>query len=201
MLSDNSVCIVEKGLPKVNVHGVNLIYDSNVYCKTYYSDSECNSIHRDCDLPALYIYNQDDECILELWCRNGKVHRENGPALKCYYKDVATLIEWYRDGRRHREDDEPAVSSYDESGEIITEKWCIDGKLHRENGPAVITYFKNGNRHYESWFVEGLQHRDDGPALTNWCDKNRPNDIASQYWFRNGEVVFPSGWSSVIFRG
>ena len=74
------------------------------------------------------------------WYRDGKLHREDGPAVEFADGDK----EWYRDGKRHREDG-PAVESA--NGDKL---WYRDDKLHREDGPAVES--ANG---YKAWYREG----------------------------------------------
>jgi hypothetical protein len=67
----------------------------------------------------------------------GKLHRENGPAIEWADGD-----KWYYiNGKRHREDG-PAIEHRDGA------KWYyINGKLHREDGPAV-EYAKGGKSYY-----------------------------------------------------
>ena len=76
------------------------------------------------------------------WFLNGKVHREDGPAVEWKHG----LKEWYVNGLRHREDG-PAMEW--ESG---AKRWYVDGKLHREDGPAVET--KSGEK---EWYVQCQQ--------------------------------------------
>lgn len=64
--------------------------------------------------------------IIRYFDSNGKLHRQNGPAIE--YADGTR--QWYRDGKRHRENG-PAVEYADG-----TCCWYRDGKLHREDGPA-----------------------------------------------------------------
>jgi hypothetical protein len=61
------------------------------------------------------------------WWLNGKLHREDGPAVECADGHKS----WYLKGKRHREDG-PAI----EWAEGI-KQWYLNGKLHREDGPAV----------------------------------------------------------------
>jgi len=63
----------------------------------------------------------------KIWYRNGKLHRESGPAIE--FADGSKC--WYRDGKRHRESG-PAVEYANGNKE-----WYRNGKLHRESGPAV----------------------------------------------------------------
>ncbi len=61
------------------------------------------------------------------YIKNGKRHREDGPAVEWDDGDE----DWYRNGELHREDG-PAVEWADG-----TKWWCINGKRHREDGPAI----------------------------------------------------------------
>ena len=58
---------------------------------------------------------------IQIWKKNGKLHREDGPAIT----DSNGTKFWYLNGERHREDG-PAVIYYDG-----TEVWWVDGKRHR----------------------------------------------------------------------
>jgi hypothetical protein len=78
----------------------------------------------------------------EQWYLNGKKHRENGPAMT-HPKGWFT---WYKNGEIHREGTEPA--SYTEASTI----WALNGKYHREDGPAVIT-----NEGFKSWWLNGIK--------------------------------------------
>jgi hypothetical protein len=59
---------------------------------------------------------------------NGKLHRDNGPAVE---SADGKYTRWYRHGKLHREDG-PAVE--DPNGH---KEWFVNGKRHREGGPAV----------------------------------------------------------------
>jgi len=59
--------------------------------------------------------------------KNGKLHREDGPAIEFANGNKY----WWIDGKRHREDG-PAIEYNNGNKE-----WWINGKLHREDGPAV----------------------------------------------------------------
>ena len=74
------------------------------------------------------------------WYLNGKLHREDGPAVE--YADGGKW--WYINGKLHREDG-PAIE--DAAG---GKWWCINGKLHREDGPAVEC--PSGSK---AWYLNG----------------------------------------------
>jgi hypothetical protein len=61
------------------------------------------------------------------WKVNGKLHREDGPAIERTNGDRF----YYKNGRIHRDGGEPAVIT------DIYVMWCKDGQYHREDGPAI----------------------------------------------------------------
>lgn len=67
---------------------------------------------------------------------NGKLHRENGPAIE--YADGDKY--WYLNGKLHREDG-PAIEHANGN-----KHWFLNGKHHRENGPA--TEYEDGSKYY-----------------------------------------------------
>lgn len=77
------------------------------------------------------------------WFLNGKLHREDGPAIE----DTGGSNFWFQNGKRHREDG-PAVE-WDDG----TKKWYLNGKLHREDGPALE--YADGTKH---WFLNGEEY-------------------------------------------
>lgn len=103
---------------------------------------------------------------MRTWWRNGKRHRDDGPAVE--WPDG--YREWWRDGQRHR-DDGPAVERAD--GYRV---WYRDGQRHRDDGPAVE--HADG---YREWYRYGQWHRDDGPAV-EYVDGRRE-------WWRDGKRV------------
>jgi len=71
----------------------------------------------------------------------GKLHREDGPAIE--YKGGDKY--YYLNGKFHREDG-PAVELA--NGDKY---FYINGKLHREDGPAIE--YKNG---YKAYYINGV---------------------------------------------
>ena len=69
------------------------------------------------------------------WYKNGKLHREEGPAIE--WADGPK--EWYKNGQRHREDG-PAIEYCN------GKEWWVNGQYHREDGPAVE--YINGHKEY-----------------------------------------------------
>ena len=74
------------------------------------------------------------------WYLNGKLHREDGPAMR----SASGYKFWYLNGKRHREDG-PAIEYA--SGSKF---WCLKGKRHREDGPAIE--YADGNKF---WYLSG----------------------------------------------
>ena len=85
--------------------------------------------------PICTINNYGDK----IWRLNGKLHREDGPAIK----RVDGTKEWYLNDLRHREDG-PAIEWADEH-----KHWFLHGLLHREDGPAIE--YPDG---YKEWFYQ-----------------------------------------------
>jgi hypothetical protein len=95
-----------------------------------------DEVHRE-DGPAHIVYPEvtkgGGHGMLEIWYKNGKIHRENEPAI-------------ISEGGYYR---------YIETGEIAstyspTKTWYLDGKVHRADGPARIEGEGNGWR--RTWF-------------------------------------------------
>ena len=68
-----------------------------------------------------------DEDGNKIWRLNGKLHREDGPAIQF----ISGRRDWYINDKLHREDG-PAIEDYDG-----TKYWFINYKRHREDGPAI----------------------------------------------------------------
>lgn len=76
------------------------------------------------------------------WYLNGKLHREDGPAVEYANGEKC----WYLNGKRHREDG-PAIEYV--NGD---RKWYLNGNLHREDGTAVE--YANGDKY---WYLNGKE--------------------------------------------
>jgi len=77
------------------------------------------------------------------WYLNGKLHREDGPAIEWVDGDK----EWYLNGERHRTEG-PAIE-YTNG----TKEWYLNGERHRENGPAVEYAYG-----YKAWYLNGKKY-------------------------------------------
>jgi len=75
---------------------------------------------------------------IKQWRFNGKLHREDGPAVEL----PGGTKQWYLNGKRHREDG-PAIEYANG-----TKEWYLNGKRHREDGPAIER--ANGGK---SWYI------------------------------------------------
>jgi hypothetical protein len=114
------------------------------------------------------IYDARGNLIIRCWYKDGKLHREDGPAGIQYNKDGHKMGErWYKNGQLHREDS-PAEIRYGYNGKIVYEAWAKNGRTHRENGPAIINYWMNGLKSAEIWVYKNKLHRTDGPAVIEY---------------------------------
>ncbi len=91
--------------------------------------------------PAVAVRNADSSVVQ--YFRDGKLHREGGPAVAACYAHGPTEERYYRDGRLHREDG-PASINRNADGSM-EEEYCRNGKRHRDDGPAHIVRFADGS--------------------------------------------------------
>jgi antitoxin component YwqK of YwqJK toxin-antitoxin module len=114
-------------------------------------------LSKDSGLDHEIVYYIDDNRKIrrEEWSKDGRYHREDGPARIYYYRNGNIEHKaWYRDGKQHREDG-PAGIGYDQDSTIQREGWYINDKLHREDGPARIVYHSNGKIKSEQYYIDG----------------------------------------------
>ena len=90
----------------------------------------------------------------EEWRLNGKLHRVDGPAVKC----SDGYEEWCLNGKKHRVDG-PAIKWSDGY-----ESWYLNDKLHRVDGPAVKR--PNGSEEYWLNGVEVTKEEVMGHTIT-----------------------------------
>lgn len=153
------------------------------------------------DFPAYYKQNRHF-CVIA-WLKDGKLHREGGPAYIEYKKrqgvefsdfknlgdvpdeDIKEIV-WYKDGKPHREEDLPAIvkKSTDKNVSI----WLIDGKRHRIDNPAFIS------TEWQAWYNQGVLHRKDGPAVIS-KEGNR------EWWYNGLQQNVHGGPTAILSDG
>ena len=87
------------------------------------------------------------------WWLNGKLHREDGPAVETTYGDKY----WYLNDKLHREDGPAAEYANGDK------RWYLNDKLHREDGPAIE--LANGNK---SWYLNGKPYTPSAHEIINY---------------------------------
>jgi len=124
----------------------------------------------------------------QVWYKNGKLHREDGPA------EIWVTGErfWYKNGKlvdapKAKKETMKSIT-VDYSSEIPkgytghvkytdgTQEWLKDRQLHREDGPAVINL--DGT---QVWYKNGIWHREDGPSIIY--------ANGTQEWYKNGRLI------------
>lgn len=100
--------------------------------------------------------------------RNGRVSKEDGPAIILYYDEKVSMETYMINGNTI--ENKPTYIYYNK-GVLYRKEWYKDDKLHNENGPAVVTY-NEGEISSKTYYYEGKCHRTDGPAFQNWFDIN-----------------------------
>lgn len=98
-------------------------------------------------IPTNYITSSTNGAVVGVfgtlqYFKNGKPHREDGPA--CEWANGTK--EWFKEGKRHRIDG-PAAE-YPNGDKF----WFKEGNYHREDGPAIE--FASGNK---EWYIEGKE--------------------------------------------
>lgn len=94
-----------------------------------------------------------------VWIKNGKAHREDGPAIEHKLGYTA----WYFEGQKHRLGG-PAIIW--ESGD---EEWFVHGLRHCEDGPAYIE--ANGTK---EWWINGIELTEE--QFNQWLAKKKLNE-------------------------
>lgn len=121
----------------------------------------------------------------EYFMVDGRLHREDGPALITTLEDKIVGERWFFDGNRHRTNG-PAVVVYYDDKLVVMEEWYLNNKRHRDDGPAVVEYFDsefNNTRSLEKWYCNDALHRLDGPAITDYSIKGEPE---LELWYYHG---------------
>ena len=158
-----------------NVNNVDTLFFDEACIKKYIKDNDfyvCIIENFRYYIKNKVFHRDDGPAVLENghkeWWENGKLHRENGPAIERSNGDK----EWYFMGELHRIDGPAIISKY------LGKKWYINGELHRIDGPAVE--WSDGDK---KWYQNGKLHRLDGPAIIYYED----NKIGEEYWYYHGK--------------
>lgn len=112
------------------------------------------------------------DAYVEMYIRNGKVHRKNGPAVINHNTGEQ---EWFRNGQPHRDEKDGPAYERESTGAF---RYVQNGITNRSDGPAIRD--DNGN---QAWMVNGQPHRLDGPAL------EYPN--GTSHFYVDGQEVQP----------
>jgi hypothetical protein len=130
------------------------------------------------DRPENYTGCVEHQDGTKTWYKEGKLHRESGPAIE--YADGDKL--WYCEDVWHKTNG-PAAISYRSLGEEIA--WACYGMSHRINGPSY--YVERGNKY---WYNNNLLHRLDGPAVEFLNGEKS--------WFIEDERLTEENWKKKI---
>ena len=86
----------------------------------------------------------------KMWYVNGKLHRDDAPAIEWH----SGATEWYQHGKRHRIG-APAIEFRN------GKEWWVNDELHRIDGPAIdyapAIEYAGGHK---AWYVNGRQYND-----------------------------------------
>lgn len=124
------------------------------------------------------------------WYRNGRPHREGGPA-QYGVSDTGFVYgeSWYLNGELHRADGPARISRREALFErhraaansddipfpgVVHMAWYIAGQLHRVDGPAALEFYDDGSLRRETWSINGERHRVGGPAVTHYTRAGKP---------------------------
>lgn len=133
--------------------------ETRFFMETYtYLDKNCTVLHSFDDNPSCKSRNKSE------WYRNGKLHRENDLPARLITDDneQPTLEAYFYNGKFHRENDEPAYivtncyKIWYNHGDIQhilwndgAEKWFKNGLLHREGGLPALIHADGTNEYFE----------------------------------------------------
>ena len=119
-------------------------------------------------------------CIHKEWRnKDGRLHREDGPAYICYHSNNILMIEqfWFY-GHLHRANG-PSEIQYSNSGAITNNRYYLYGEQHRKNGPAVIWYNDDGSIDFEIFFISGKRLGNDEEGF--WALWERLTEVERQH--------------------
>lgn len=134
-----------------------------------------------------------------VWSKNGKYHKEDGPAVIHYgIEGNIDLEKWYKDNNLHRTDDKPAEICYYQKGNIRYERWYEDNKIHRvDDKPAVINYDLDGDISIVKWYKDNKIHReDDKPAVIEYFSNG---NVSCKKWYKDDKLHRSNGEPAVIY--
>ena len=101
------------------------------------------------------------------------------------YHDNGKVSEesWSVDGKLHREDG-PALIEYYENGTIEKEEWYINGECHRLDGPAVVNYDEDGCVDTEEFYFDGTEvsYRDHEKLVAEILREKQFKEITTFYY-------------------
>ncbi len=136
------------------------------------------------------VYKNKDGDVFEAYFKNGRLDRDDGPALVKIHPSGDRKEWWLKDGWPCRVDGGPnyiesrkdtrcekwlnkegkSDSQNGRPSEVFTssdgtieERYHRNGELHREEGPVQVKLMANGS-YSERWCKNGKEHRDDGPS-------------------------------------
>lgn len=173
----------------------------NITLEEWYINSKKHGMRRHrTDGPAFIGY-EDGEIRLQEWWLNGKVSREDGPAIIRYFEDKSIRTEeWFFKGNHHRIGG-PADTQFYRPGVLKYKIWYKDGKMHNSNGPASIEYYDNGNVEAIEWYKDGKKHNENGPAIQSY----RISPPGTQFlyyetWYIDGQRHRDDGPAHIVYR-
>lgn len=173
------------------------IWESDVIStkKEYHSNGNIRKITKEVysenyiDSESIHTYFYTTGVImLQYWIKNGKIHRENGPAFSMYTDNGCKKSDiWMINGKYSRKQNLPVIVEYyiNINNKIdmqikkenwITSYWVYDAAFFmisddgNEQGktlqPSVISYYINGMVMSKSWSLNGIPYRENnGPVF------------------------------------
>lgn len=110
--------------------------------------NDAGQLHSKDDRPSYMSSNRQHI----MWHKNGKLHREKGPA-ETWGTVTKYTIRFWKDGEIHRSDGPAEIRNTTIFTPNLT--WYKNGVIHRSDGPAAIT-FVNGQYDLD-WYTNGTK--------------------------------------------
>lgn len=107
--------------------------------------------------PVFLTYDIKGRIRFASYFMNDIIHRNqnDGPSEIKFHKNGSISHQIYCiNGRKHR-DGKPAAIYYDKNGNIRSEEYYMHGKLHRIDGPAKIRYSETGTIRKKEYYLGG----------------------------------------------